>query len=63
VWGGSDPEPRPVVISPSVIDEPDTPVTCNNEQYAIVSASDDGSFDPPYGPLYAIDGVTASDSR
>ena len=44
--GGSNPEPPPVELP--IVEVPEIPTRCRNEQYAIVSVSDDGSFDAPY---------------
>ncbi|GAC15344.1 polysaccharide lyase family 7 protein [Aliiglaciecola lipolytica] len=50
------PVPPPVVVDPG-------PLECENEVYSIVSATDDGSFDPGFSPANAIDNDTTPLSR
>ena len=61
--GGSSDSMSVVVDNPPVIEAPETPVGCLNEQYSILNASFDGTIDPGYTAAKAIDGDTHSESR
>ncbi|MBL4632090.1 MAG: polysaccharide lyase family 7 protein [Paraglaciecola sp.] len=56
--GGSS---EPTAVTDMIVEE--TPIGCINQQNTIVSATDDGLFDPPYSPLHAIDSATDPSSR
>lgn len=76
--GGSESAPvlPPVVTVPPIVSPPVTPppvtppvsepprvISCTNVQHAVISASDDGSFTPPFSPNSAIDKDTRPGSR
>lgn len=61
--GGSGSKATIPVVIPPVVVTPPVSTECVNEQYSIVSASDDGSFSAPYSPDMAIDKDTKPTSR
>ena len=61
--GGSDKTTTPVVTTPPVVVVPESPDSCVNEQYPILSATFDGEDDADYVALNAIDGDTTPESR
>lgn len=61
--GGSEKTSTPINSNPPVVEEPETPEGCVNQQYAFVSAIFDGEIDADYEAANAIDGDTTPASR